>query len=161
MFSCETMGPQGHITRAAQEWPKEHVKEPNLLIRFPISPDSILTNICGDVQEPVWFMEAWPSNPQDPKDPLWMSWCQTPQDNPKSLLSLPHVSELLWQYKGNLCNNVNVVADRCMCYPLSVTDGRKQKVTEARNARKSYLILQGSWQDFIKAQTVQYLKNKK
>lgn len=70
------------------------------------------------------------------------------------------VSELLWQHKGNLCNNVNVVADRCMCYPLSVTDGRKQKVTEARNARKSYLILQGSWQDFIKAQSVQYKKKK-
>lgn len=39
---------------------------------------------------------------------------------------------------------LNVVADQCMCYTLSVTDGRKQKVMEAWNARKSYLILQGS-----------------
>lgn len=155
MFSCETMGPQGHITRAAQEWPKEHVKEPNLLIRFPISPDSILTSVgmCRNQ------CDSW--RPDPPTHKIQRIHCGCPgakhhKTTPRVFCLCLDVSELLWQHKGNLCNNVNVVADRCMCYTLSVTDGRKQKVTEARNARKSYLILQGSWQDFIKAQSVQY-----
>lgn len=138
MFASETLGPQGHTTTAAQEWPKEHVNEPNLFIQFPISPDPILTNICGDVQNPVWFMEARPSNPQDPEDLLWMSWCQTQQDNPRSPLTLPRCVRAVIVTQGKpaqyKAGGLNVVADRCMCYTLSVIDGGKQKFTEARNA---------------------------
>lgn len=75
--------------------------KPKMLTRPLNSPDPKPIRHLWDTLEQARIMEAPPCNPHDPKDPLLMSQCQTPQ-NTSSLC--PSWSELFWWHKVNLHN---------------------------------------------------------
>ena len=78
-----------HITKTAQERLKGLNKELKVTTGHPNSSDPNPIHHFWDVPEQVPSMEPHPPNTEEPKDPLAMSQCHTPQDTPRGLMTMP------------------------------------------------------------------------
>lgn len=86
-----------HTTKTAGNNLKNRTKSSRCRPGLQTPQIPLQLSICGTFLEHARSRESPPSNPQDRKDPLQTSRCQTPQNCPQSLGIMPRGSELFWQ----------------------------------------------------------------